>query len=263
MLIVEGEPVMNLQHPVRRILDRISSGYYLEKHILKDGKKHPVAIICPGGSYRGVSSFVEGLPYAKKLNAMGYSAIVVHYRCGEKHPFPVPMEDLARAIRDVLDNRERWNLDVEGYSLWGSSAGGHLTASLCTDSMGYKNYDLPKPGALILGYPVITMGAHAHPASRDYLLGKNQSPQLLELTSVETQITSDFIPTFLWVGVADRNVDTQNSYLLADALDRCGVPHVFLPIEGVGHGVGVGEGLPCEGWIEKAVAFWEQHRRSY
>ena len=72
---------MKLENRIRKFLDESFKGYYLEKYILKDGKRHPVAIICPGGGYRRVCSFVEGLPFARKLNAMGYSAVVVHYRC--------------------------------------------------------------------------------------------------------------------------------------------------------------------------------------
>ena len=110
-------------------------GYYLEKHILRDGKKHPLAMICPGGGYSLVCSFVEGVPYARKLNQMGYSAVVLHYRCGRKALYPNPQDDLARAVREIRSHAEEWNLDMNGYSLWGSSAGGHLVASFCTDAM--------------------------------------------------------------------------------------------------------------------------------
>ena len=46
--------------------------------------------------------------------------------------------------------------------------------------------------------------------------------------------------------------------MLAKALEEQKVTHVFLPIKCVNHGVGTGEGLPCEGWFEKAVHFWEE-----
>lgn len=251
---------MKIKHKIRFILDNLFKGFYLEKYILKDGKKHKVAIICPGGGYHRVCSFIEGLPYAKKLNDMGYSAVVVHYRCGKKYPYPVPQDDLARAIRLVLDKKDIWNLDVEGYSLWGSSAGGHLAAGFCTDAMGYKNYELPKPGVLILTYPVVTMGENTHIGSRNYLLGQEQSLKRMEFTSVEKQLTADYPPTFLWCGLEDHTVDPENSNMLAKAMEKQNIPHVFLPIEGVDHGVGIGEGLACEGWFEKAVHFWEEHR---
>lgn len=250
---------MKTKHPIRYIMDNVFKGFYLEKYVLKDGKTHPVAIICPGGGYHRVCSFIEGLPYAKKLNEMGYSAIVVHYRSGSKYPYPVPQDDLAKAIKHIVSKQEKWKLDMESYSLWGSSAGGHLAASFCTDVMGYKNYDLPKPGALILSYPVVTMGEKAHEGSRNYLLGDDQSAERIEFASIEKQVTKDYPPTFLWCGLEDSCIDPTNSFMLAKALEEKEVEHEFLPIEGVEHGVGIGEGLPCEGWFEKAVKFWEEH----
>ena len=96
---------MKIKHKIRFVLDNLFKGYNLEKHIIKDGKIHPVAIICPGGGYHWVCSFIEGLPYARKLNGMGYSAIVVHYRSGKKYPYPVLQNDLARAIRYVISKK--------------------------------------------------------------------------------------------------------------------------------------------------------------
>ena len=99
--------------------------FQLKPYLLKDGKKHPVAIICPGGGYRRICGFIEGHPYAKKLNAMGYHAIVVYYRVNVLARYPAPQDDLARAVRVVHGHAEQWNLDMTGYSGWGSSAGGH------------------------------------------------------------------------------------------------------------------------------------------
>lgn len=252
---------MKFSQRIRKIMDTLHKGYYIEKYILKDGKRHPVAIICPGGGYHRVCSFIEGLPYARKLNQMGYSAFVVHYRCGTGLEYPIPQDDLARAIREVMEHEKEWNLDMEGYSLWGASAGGHLAASFGTNDMGYKKYGLQRPGALILSYPVVTMGEHAHVGSRNYLLGENQGDERIEFTSIEKQVTSEYPPTFLWCGLSDQTVEPENSYLLEKALETCGVPHSFLPIEGVDHGVGIGEGLPCEGWFGAAVGFWDDIRR--
>lgn len=251
---------MNRSEKIRKLKDRIHQGYYLEKYLLKDGKRHPVAIICPGGGYHWVASFVEGLPFAKKLNAMGYSAVVVHYRCGRKYPYPTPQQDLARAIREIMAHREQWNLDMHGYSLWGASAGGHLAASFGTDAMGWKRYGLPRPGTLILSYPVITMGEKAHPGSRNHLLGPDPGEEMVAFASIEKQVNPDYPPTFLWCGLADGTVDPENSRLLARALEEQSVPHSFLEVPGVDHGVGIGKGLACEGWFEKAVEFWQSHR---
>lgn len=234
--------------------------YQIRPYLLKDGESHPVAIICPGGGYRRVCSFVEGHPFAKKLNAMGYHAIVVYYRVNVLARYPAPQEDLARAVREVHDKAELWKLDMRGYSVWGSSAGGHLAASFGTKNMGYARYGLPKPGALILVYPVVTMGEKTHAGSRNFLLGENPSEEEIRFTSIEQQIGPHYPSTFLWWGDCDGTVDPDNSRMLRKALEANNIPCACIEYAGVGHGVGIGKGLPCEGWFEKAVAFWEQQR---
>lgn len=234
--------------------------YAIRPYLVKDGKSHPVAVICPGGGYRRVCSFLEGYPYAKELNKQGYHAVVVYYRVKDLAKYPTPQEDLARAIRDIQDHATDWKIDLEGYSLWGSSAGGHLAASFGTDAMGYARYGLPKPGAMVLVYPVVTMGEKAHEGSRNFLLEENPSEEMVGLTSVEQQITANYPPTFLWWGGSDSCVDPDNSRMLKKALEEAGVLCQCIEFAGVEHGVGLGKGLPCEGWLQQAVAFWEKQR---
>lgn len=78
------------------------SKYKLRSYILE--KEAPFVVICPGGGYEMVAAEIEGDPYAKKLNAFGYSAIVLYYHTKAGAQAPQPMDDLARAIRYILDN---------------------------------------------------------------------------------------------------------------------------------------------------------------
>lgn len=240
---------------------RHKNEYELVPFLINDGLKHPFALICPGGGYWMVCSFIEGIPYAEQLNRKGYSAFILYYHVKDRARYPAPQEDAARAIREIFSRAEEWNIDTDCYSVWGSSAGGHLAASFGTDEMGYKKYGLPKPGALILSYPVITMGELTHEGSRNCLLGKDPDSALIQKTSIENQITSDYPPTFLWYGDADCTVNPENSRMMDRALTEAGVEHEFIEYPGVDHGVGLGEGLACEGWLQQAVAFWEKKRR--
>lgn len=231
--------------------------YELIPYLVNDGKFHPFAIICPGGGYGMVCSFVEGEPFAKKLNSMGIHAFVLYYHVREKALYPAPLENLARAVREVHERAEEWKLDTENYSIWGSSAGGHLVASFGTENMGYVKYGLPKPGALILVYPVVTMGPLSHPGTREHLLGLSPSVDHIQMASVEKQVTAFYPPTFLWSGDADQTVPPENSRMLADALGKQNIHHEFLEYPGIDHGVGLGIGSCCESWLEQAVAFWQ------
>lgn len=244
---------MNFSDIIQRIYDFTRPNRYkLKPYLIKDSKRHPFAIICPGGGYGAVCSFVEGKPFAKKLNELGYHAFVVYYRIKEKAMYPHPHEDLKRAIEEVFAHDEEWKLDTDSWSIWGSSAGGHLVASYCAEEWG-----TPKPSATVLVYPVITMGEHTHKGSRDNLLGKNASADMIEKLSVEKQIDSDYPPTFIWYGTADNTVDPINTKMLAQALEKASVPHKVEEYEGIEHGVGLAKGTVAESWFRHAVEFWE------
>ena len=234
--------------------------YQLVPYLIKDGKTHPVAVICPGGGYRRVCNFIEGYPFAKKLNKMGYHAFVVYYRVRNLAVFPNPQDDLAKAIQEIHLHEKDWNLDLRGYSVWGSSAGGHLAGSFGTEAMGWAKYKLPKPGAVILVYPVVTMGQETHEGSRNYLIGAYPAKEYVDLTSIEKQVTESYPPTFLWWGDQDGTVDPNNSKMLKETLNKYGIPCICQEYQNVDHGVGIGHGLPCEGWFEDAVDFWIKQR---
>lgn len=230
-----------------------------DRFVLRDGQKHPFAVICPGGGYGMVCSFIEGVPIAKKLNALGISAFIVYYRVREKAAFPAPQQDLARAVREILNKAEAYNLDAESYSVWGASAGGHLAASFGTESMGYMKYGLPKPQAMVLTYPVISMEkGMTHGGSRDNLLGKDATPEQEQATSIDRQVTANYPPTYIWCGDADDTVPPENTRRMAAALKQAGVPCLCEVFPGVGHGVGPATGTSAQGWIDHAVAFWRE-----
>ena len=237
-----------------------SNDYELVPYLLRDGQTHPFAIICPGGAYSMVCSYVEGDPFARKLNALGFHAFVVYYHVREHARFPGPQNDLARAVKEVFSRAVEWNLDTHNYSVWGSSAGGHLAASFGTGNMGYPKYDLPKPGALVLIYPVITMGLLSHTETRTNLLGPEPNAEDIEFASVERQITSDYPPTFLWSGDSDTIVSPENSRILFRELRKNAVPCLYREYPGIDHGAGLGTGTVCESWFDDAVNFWQAQK---
>lgn len=232
-----------------------------ERFVIKDGKTHPVAIICPGGGYEIVASFVEGEPFAEVLNRQGVSAFIVYYRIGREARYPSPMDDLAKAVKTVFEKAEKYHLDMSTYSIWGSSAGGHLAASFGVAQTGYKKYGLPKPHTVVLLYPVISMRRElTHLGSRQNLLGDNPPEDLIRLTSIDENITSDYPPCYFLCGKNDRTVKPENSIRLEKALTQAGVSHSFTLYDNVPHGSGIGTNTDADGWISSAVAFWQAQR---
>lgn len=243
---------------------RILNRYKLDtRFIIKDGKKHKCAVICPGGGYSMICSFIEGTPIARKLNEKGISCIIVYYRVGKKALYPNAVDDLARAIKEAMANADKWNLDMSDYSIWGSSAGGHLAACMGTSNMGYKRYNLPKPGAMMLSYPVITLDkAFTHMETRDNFIGKDASLEQEIFASVDKQMDKDYPPTYVWCGDSDTVVQQKNTEIMVDALRSSGVPYITDLFHDVVHGVGPGIGCNAEGWIDKAVSFWLEQSTS-
>lgn len=227
------------------------------RFVLRDGRRHPFAVVCPGGGYSMVCSSIEGAPIARKLNELGVSAFIVYYRVRKKARYPHPQEDLARAVKEVLNRVEEYRVDSDNYSVWGSSAGGHLAGSFGTEIMGWQQYGLPKPGAIILSYPVISMeGDLPHRETHDNLLGKHTTAAMERSASIDRNVTENYPPTYIWCGDADSTVDPENTRRMAAALRDAVVPCRCEIFPGVEHGVGPGTGTAAEGWIGQAVEFW-------
>ena len=88
-----------------------------DRFVLRDGKTHKCAILCPGGGYTLVCSFIEGTPIARKLNAMDISVFIVYYRVRKKAIYPNPQDDLARAVREISAKADEYHVDMADYSV--------------------------------------------------------------------------------------------------------------------------------------------------
>ena len=249
---------VDVRQSIKDLFLRKNEYALVDDYVINDGKRHPFAILVPGGGYQMVCSFIEGVPIARKLNEKGISVFIVYYRVRKKGRYPAPMEDLAKAIRYIFDNLDRYHLE-NNYSIWGASAGGHLAATFGTDNIGYAKYNLPKPDCMVLIYPVITMDkSYTHIGSHDSLLGKDASIELEEETSVEKHVHSEYPKTFIWCFRDDNTVPSKNTLMMEQELKNNNVPvecHIY---EGDKHGVGPGTDTAAEGWIDKAIDFWRK-----
>lgn len=230
--------------------------YNLDEFPILEGEKKPFALILPGGGYKMVCSFVEGLPYAKALNKKGYAAFVLKYRTSNKAKFPAPIEDVSTALKYIIANADSLNVDINNYSVWSSSAGGHLAGCFSTGEIGYKKYNLPKPTATILAYPVVTMGNLTHSDSRKYFLGNEPSSELIQKTSVENLVDDNYPSTYVWYSLEDKIVNPKNSKILINAFEENDIYHKSHEFKTGAHGIGLGIGTECEPWFNEAVEFW-------
>ena len=122
----------------------------------------------------------------------------------------------SKQSRSVREKAATYKIDAHRIGVLGFSAGGHLASTLGTH---YKESKIPnekktnlRPDFMILIYPVISFQNDiGHRGSRDQLLGKNPTPQKIDLYSNELQITAETPPTFLIHASDDDVVVPANS----------------------------------------------------
>jgi acetyl esterase/lipase len=204
-------------------------------------------IVCPGGGYGGRAAH-EGAPICKWLNSIGVAGFVLDYRV-KPYRHPIPLGDAQRAIRTVRARAAEWKIDPKRVGILGFSAGGHLAASAATifdagkpDAADPIDRVSCRPDAAILCYPVITFGDFRHNGSMVNLLGPDPNPKLRQELSLETRVTPETPPVFLWHTSDDGSVPVENSLLFAMALHKNKVPFALHVFPHGPHGIGLGDG---------------------
>ena len=208
-------------------------------------------VICPGGAYARLSPH-EGNDYALWLNQHGVACFVLKYRLGSSgYRHPVMLNDAARAVRWVRAHADEFKVDAHRVGIMGSSAGGHLAATLVTHFDAGKSKDSDpveqessRPDLGILCYAVITMGPETHGGSKENLLGKNPPPALEKLLSNELQVTTNTPPCFLWTTFEDKAVPMENTLMFAEALRKNRVPFDLHVYQKGRHGLGLNDKAP-------------------
>jgi acetyl esterase/lipase len=187
----------------------------------------PFALIAPGGGFEYVASIHEGFPYAMQIAEHGYNAFVVKYRV--QRGGEVATEDMAAALTYIERRAAELHVGREHYSLWGSSAGARMAASIGSHgASSFGGAKLPKPSAVIMAYT-----GHAEH-------GANEPP------------------TFVAVGARDGIAPPSTMKRRLAALRAQGTDVEFHEFPHLVHGFGAGTGTSADGWISSAFRFWER-----
>lgn len=210
---------------------------------MPDYNRRPAVLVMPGGAYEHCS-VREGDPVALQFLAAGYQAFVLTYSTGDNAGNWRPMLDAARAVAYLHKNAETLRIRPGQVAVCGFSAGGHLAA--CTgllwdagpvrEALG-EDTPLGRPDAMILCYPLITMGQYGHARCIQHITGGD--PALREQFSLEKQIRPDTPPVFLWHTVTDDTVPVQNSLMLAGQLQENHIPYEMHLFGSGEHGMGL------------------------
>jgi len=168
----------------------------------------------------------------------------IEYRMTPQATAPAAVVDARCAMMYLLENADKYNIDVNRIVFQGSSAGAHLalTAGYLQNDGRYDigcNYsDEYKIVAVIDKYGPANVERFLHykslvnwlgEYSEDYEFMKTVSP--VHLVNAATTP-----PTYIVHGNADAVVEYEQSQFLVEALDEAGVEYKFTTIEGGGHG---------------------------
>ena len=205
-------------------LDKQNTGLFFFKG--NTGAKS--AIVNAGGGFMYVAGMHDSFPHALELSKIGYNAFALIYRPGAR----TACEDLARAIAFLHEHADELGIDMSDYSLWGGSAGARMAAWLGaygTSAFGEKQY--PKPAAVIMQYTGLS------------------------------EVTGDEPPTYACVGTSDGIASYRSMERYISRIKNNGTNAKIEVFDGLSHGFGLGQNTVADGWLDRAVMFWEDNMR--
>lgn len=183
------------------------------------------AVCNAGGGFAYVGAMQDSFPHALELSKLGYNAFALIYRPGAQ----TACEDLSRAISFIFEHADELQVDTDGYSLWGGSAGARMAAWVGSyGTTAFGGDELPQPSAVIMQYT-----GHSEYSESDP-------------------------PTFSCVGESDGIANWRIMQRRLEALSALGIDTEFHSYPGLRHGFGIGTGTVAEGWLDQAVSFWER-----
>ncbi len=247
---------------------------------------YPVIISIHGGGWCAGDKVGPDTEMAKNGLKRGYAVVAVNYRLSQESPAPAQIQDVKAAIRFLRANAERYDLDPNRFAVWGSSAGGALSALAGTASgvaaledlsLGYGGFSDHVQAVVDWCGPIdlSTMDAQFQASGIDgekmelptsygsKYVGKSisQAPELVQLVNAANYITPDDPPFYLQHGTADTLVPYRQSPEFAKKLEAVlGKDKVRLvTMPGIGHS---GQGFTNPESVEKVLDFLDETLRA-
>ncbi|RXP59371.1 alpha/beta hydrolase [Lutibacter sp. HS1-25] len=255
----DGEIPFNKEHiTLKETLDEAGIRYtqisepaiYVYRN--KDIKNNGAALLfCPGGGYANVTiGSNNGESMAQRFLKMGFNVVaVLKYRLPDtlivNSQEKVPLCDAQKALSIIHQNATNWSIDKNKVAVIGSSAGGHLAASLANlkneiIAPNVNSEDL-KQAVSILMYPVISFNLpYRHKGSYKRLLAdKSENQSLLDYYSMENKVSENTPQTYIIHAKDDTGVVYENSLIYCESLKEHGIKYKYVQLEKGGHGFGL------------------------
>lgn len=211
-------------------------------------------ICCPGGGYTHLAFEKEGTNWAPFFNERGIAFFTLKYRMpeGDKQ---IPLSDAYNAIRTVRDSAQAWGINPYDVGIMGSSAGGHLAATVST-----KAPLAVRPNFSLLFYPVITFDYGTHRGSRDRFLGETDktNKDSIAAWSANNNVTHYATPPALLLLSNDDRVvpPVENGIAYYSAMRREGLDCALHIYSTGGHGWGYADWFPHRKEMLETLSNW-------
>lgn len=217
----------------------------------KDANTGKAIVVCPGGAYKYVALDSEGCYWAPFFNDEGVAIAVVDYTLPD-HDRSRPMRDIERAFKVLTDSAAVWRIDPEKIGIMGSSAGGHLAATMSTNPESAV-----RPAFQLLFYPVISFdSAITHKTTRKLFLPENADDTVAAKFSCENNVTPSTPPAFIVHCGDDKKVPVEHTLRYYRALLKASVPATLAIYPEGGHGFGCRRRFKKHDLIKTQISDW-------
>lgn len=151
--------------------------------------------------------------YCMSLAQRGFAVVNFTYRLAPEYQFPAPVEDTNSVFAWILDNKDKYGMDVENLFAVGDSAGGQilsLYADICTNAEYAKEYDFQVPEGLKIKAVALNCGQYNMEDTSDMTrqlmeeyLPEKGTPEELKRISSDLYITDQFPPAYVMTAEGD------------------------------------------------------------
>ncbi|MBQ9071318.1 MAG: alpha/beta hydrolase [Clostridia bacterium] len=247
---------------------------YIDTYVANSENCRDAILVIPGGGYGNVCTDREGEPIALEFFSRGYNAFVLGYRVGKyEDKYPDQLVDAGSAMIYIKEHAAELKINPERVFAMGFSAGGHLCGCLATmfnypevkEAFGDKHMMI-KPKGVVLSYPVTIARPNTHVGSFKNLLKKpleEYTEEEIRKLSLDTAVTSESSPMFVWHTAEDAVVPVEGSLRLGLALSAAKVPYRLAIYPYGPHGVALANEITAgnnpafiqpiaEAWCEQA-----------
>ena len=259
----------------------LSSAQKMDIYIPEGTGPFPVVVLIHGGAFKMGDKGMEA-SNAAALVAKGIAAASINYRLSGEAKYPAQIEDCKAAVRFLLANATKYNLNPDKIGSWGASAGGNLSSLLGTTSgvselegasLGNSSYSSKVIASVDWFGPINFLTMDAEASALGFTINTNSAsspesqligaavqtvPEKVAKANAANYITTDDAAFFIQVGSMDRNIPYTQSLNLYNALKPVkGAENVtYELLEGAGHG---GSQFSSAANLAKVVAFFEKY----